>query len=1058
MLLNWLEDPSPTRGIRFAAPGQGWLFRSYADLAAESLAVAAALRDHLGPPPAAGVVNLLTADPRRFVTGFFGVLLAGCTPSPIAPATAFRDRSGHPDHVTGILRTARPVAVLTDEKAYATAAAAATAAGLAGRVLTHPVGDAGAVPEPARGTGGPVGPGAHRAAPPRDALLQFTSGSSGNPKGVRVSWENLRANVAAIRRWLDWSDQDAFASWLPLHHDMGLIGAMITPVVSGTDLWLMTPEQFLRSPRRWLECFGAHGATLTTAPGFGYGYAARRVTPEEIADLDFGGWRVAILGAERIDPAAAADFTALTAPRGFRHTSLVPAYGLAEATLAATGTTPGTPAPLIDVGPRPPRVGDPVEVLGRGVLGVDRAGGAGWLTGCGAPVPGLTVRVVDEDGAALPDGRFGEIELRGDSVARGHVTADGLPPAAPGATAFVPDPVDGAPDVLRTGDCGLLLDGQLYVLGRIGDSLKVRGRSLYAEDLEAELASAFGPRAGRCTAVLGAASGQDLALVLLEGPPADAADDPDLVREVLAKVRAVTSERVRTVVLRGGRGSVPRTSSGKPRRRAVWDRLVDSAGGSDDWELIGDSGPPGDDGTPVRPWVRQRGEAARAEPSPDAPTQPSPDVPAGAVARAEPSHADAPVPAARAEHTEAPGADRAGARRTERGETPRTEHAEAPRAERADRPGAEPLDASEEPAGRRPARLPTSRELYDRWERQQWSVREVAVERDAETWGGLRPFARQELLSALAELEVGEVCVTQTLSSLVDGAPTEDDRIYLCTQLADEGRHVRFFQDYLECAAGVDLAAPADGGALELAAAYGRLFEPELRRATAAARDAADGGHDAWYRALTYYHLITEGVLATTTLRTTRALARRFGLHALDDGLTHVTRDESRHVAFGLAAARAGVRGGYRDAVAESYLSGVELAARVMVAPDRRAVSPRLRPALVTRAEQLSGHWELARDRMLRQLGQIGLGELRGVAGRSWDGGRERALDEYRERWGVDHPVRLAAGGATTGGATGGGATGGGPARAATAPAPSSAGAGAPGSSEETPAGRGPSA
>ncbi|GAA2573742.1 ribonucleotide-diphosphate reductase subunit beta [Actinomadura fulvescens] len=305
--------------------------------------------------------------------------------------------------------------------------------------------------------------------------------------------------------------------------------------------------------------------------------------------------------------------------------------------------------------------------------------------------------------------------------------------------------------------------------------------------------------------------------------------------------------------------------------------------------------------------------------------------------------------------------------------------------------------------------LPTTRELYGRWEKQQWAVADVKVERDAPIWREMRPFIRQELLAALAELEVGEVCVVQTLSSLVDHAPSEDDRIYLATQLADEGRHVRFFQDYLGGAAGVDLDDPADGKALEAAASYGNLFEPTLRRSTARVREPGEGGATAWYQALVQYHLITEGVLAATALRTMRTLARRAKLPALTEGLTNVTRDETRHVTYGLIAARHGVTAGHRDTVAETYLAGTRLAARVMVAPETRAVTPVLRVALRSRAAQLTGQWDMARDRMLRQLAVIGLPELRTEAARTWQTGCDEAMDEYHERWDTQHPVRRAA-------------------------------------------------
>ncbi|KAA2250145.1 hypothetical protein F0L68_39055 [Solihabitans fulvus] len=311
-------------------------------------------------------------------------------------------------------------------------------------------------------------------------------------------------------------------------------------------------------------------------------------------------------------------------------------------------------------------------------------------------------------------------------------------------------------------------------------------------------------------------------------------------------------------------------------------------------------------------------------------------------------------------------------------------------------------------ADERATRLPTPLDLYSRWERQPWSVADVRVARDLDTWRALRPFSRQELLNALAELEVGEVCVTQTLSSLVDHAPNPDYQLYLCTQLADEARHVRFFQSYLGEVVGIGDGS-AEGQALAEATDYATVFEPELRRTTEAVRTGG-GDLDQWFTALAHYHLVTEGILATTALRTTRQLAKRLGLAALDEGLANVTRDESRHVAFGLLAARAGVRDGHRELIADAYLSAVALAVEVLVGPQRKTAAPSLRPALLQRAAQIETQWELARDRMIRQLSLIDLRDLRDRAERVWADARSAALDSYQERWGVEHPVRRAEG------------------------------------------------
>ena len=321
------------------------------------------------------------------------------------------------------------------------------------------------------------------------------------------------------------------------------------------------------------------------------------------------------------------------------------------------------------------------------------------------------------------------------------------------------------------------------------------------------------------------------------------------------------------------------------------------------------------------------------------------------------------------------------------------------------------LDILDDPDAARPAvdstaersTLPSPLALYARWEKAQWSVGDVRVERDRETWAALRPFGKQELGDALTELEVGEVCVTRTLSALVDHAPSDDDRIYLCTQMADEGRHVRFFQEYITTAAGIPLDA-----ALDEASAYGQLFEPQLIASTARVRERG-GDRGAWYEALVGYHLITEGVLAAAALRTTRVLARRYGLDALHEGLGNVARDESRHLTYGLMAARRGVDGGeHRELIARCYVSGAELAARVMVNPHKKAITPVMTAALHARTRQLTAQWQVGLDRAVRQLRLIGLPGLRDEVTESWGRAQRRALAEYRERWGTDHPVVLA--------------------------------------------------
>lgn len=317
------------------------------------------------------------------------------------------------------------------------------------------------------------------------------------------------------------------------------------------------------------------------------------------------------------------------------------------------------------------------------------------------------------------------------------------------------------------------------------------------------------------------------------------------------------------------------------------------------------------------------------------------------------------------------------------------------------------LDVEDARAGRsRDGRLPEPRALYNQWEKQQWAIAHVNVSRDRAQWEAIRPFARQELLSSLNELEVGEVFVSRTLSILVGYAPSDGDRLFLSTQVADEARHAQFFQDYLHEAVGLD-ETTSEAGRQEEESAYSRLFEPTLRASLDSV--AASGGDvTSWHTAVVEYHLVTEGILAAAALHLTRQIARRLSLPALEEGLGNVIRDESRHFTYGLAATRRAVEGSLGEHITEVYLAGVEAAARILVNPHRKALTPALRPALVQRAALLVAQWDLTKQRAVRQLRLMGLSGMRAETQKAWDGGLEAALSEYAEIWGVPHPVAAA--------------------------------------------------
>ncbi|MDF2704691.1 MAG: AMP-dependent synthetase and ligase [Nonomuraea muscovyensis] len=543
-LLSWLEDPATGRGIRFAAADDAWESWSYADLASLSLRVAAGLAEMA--VPRGSVVSIVQQSSPRFVATLFGAMVAGCVPSPVAPPLTFQDPEAYAAHVRGLLGSAAPHLVVADEDLVETLQPIARTSGVAPRL----VGVEGLLA---------AGPDEPRARAPRAelALLQFTSGSSGAARGIRVPYGSLEANIDAIRGWLRMTPDDPTASWLPVHHDMGLIGCLLTPVVNQSDIWLMKPEQFIHTPLRYLQCFGTHGARLTAMPNFGLSYIARRVKPAQVEGLDFSHLRTVIVGAERLDPVAFEGFHGLLGPRGLTRLAVLPAYGLAESTLAVTGLALEEEWTSLSVEPGSLALGRKVALAAPGE-------DAQQLIGCGRPLGGAHVAIHDPDGGELPEGAVGEIVVTGPSVAAGYVTRDA--PAAPvGEGAGAPSSFAGG--ALHTGDAGFLMDGQLYVLGRLGDSMKVRGRAIFAEDLEAALGVAGVPPL-RVAALLGVRDGTPTAVALFEQA---APEWLETCRTLLAQ----RTEGARVVVVNAPRGSIARTSSGKPKRRLLWRRFLD---------------------------------------------------------------------------------------------------------------------------------------------------------------------------------------------------------------------------------------------------------------------------------------------------------------------------------------------------------------------------------------------------------------------------------------------------------------------------------------------------
>jgi acyl-CoA synthetase (AMP-forming)/AMP-acid ligase II len=524
VLLGWLDVAAgATPSVHCAGADWSWQAWEHAELARLARATAAGL--HAARLRRNDVVALIAPPGAHFVAGLFGTLLAGGTASIVAPPRAFQNAAEYDEHLKHVLATATPrLLITTEELRSALPASSALALPL---VTIEALIDSGlAAPTPAGRVLADL------------ALLQFTAGSSGRVRGVRVPYAALAANVTAIRRWLAWSQADAAAFWIPHYHDMGLIGGLFAPLASRCELWLMTPEQFVRRPLEYLRCFGQRGARLTALPTFGLDYVVRRLRPEHLRGCDFSAVKGLIIGAELVDAASLARFQALLEPFGLPPTALLPAYGLAEATLAVTGVP-----------------------LGQRWSAHAPATGGPAVVGCGPALPGLEITIIDDDGIALPEGEPGEIVVRGPSLAAGyHVHGD-----SDSLTCF-------DAHGLRSGDAGFVRAGQLFPLGRLGDSLKIRGRTLYAELLEAEL-HALGHAREHNAVLLGIRAGRPLVVWISER--SGNAEPADAERQARARVRlAHLTEGAELNLLAVNKGTIARTSSGKPRRRFLWNALA----------------------------------------------------------------------------------------------------------------------------------------------------------------------------------------------------------------------------------------------------------------------------------------------------------------------------------------------------------------------------------------------------------------------------------------------------------------------------------------------------
>ncbi|HEV2087264.1 MAG TPA: condensation domain-containing protein, partial [Cryptosporangiaceae bacterium] len=414
-----------------------------------------------------------------------------------------------------------------------------------------------------------------RVAPDATAVLQYTSGSTSDPRGVMLSHANLLHNSGLIQQLFGTTTESRGLVWLPPYHDMGLIGGLLQPLYGGFPVTLMSPLHFLEQPMRWLRAIDRFGATVSGGPNFAYDLCVRRCDPDQAARLDLSSWRVAFNGAEPVRPETLGRFAAAFAPSGFRPDAFLPCYGLAEATLIVSGHggrgSAGDAGPTEETGPPVPIVPVDRAALERHLVCPPSTGPVAHLTSCGPTAPDQRIAIVDPvtSIACAPD-RVGEIWVSGPSVATGYWRK----PDETGRVfrARLAGSAEGP--FLRTGDLGFLHDGHLVVTGRLKDLVIVRGQNHYPQDVELT-AERVDPilRPGCTAAFLPFDDDDRLVLVHEVRQGSEAVDVSDVATRIRQAVAQEHGLEVHTVVLVRARG-MPKTSSGKVQRRLCRTRYL----------------------------------------------------------------------------------------------------------------------------------------------------------------------------------------------------------------------------------------------------------------------------------------------------------------------------------------------------------------------------------------------------------------------------------------------------------------------------------------------------
>ncbi len=514
---------------------------TYAALDHAARVIAAGLQER-GLQPGSAVAIMLPTSTEYFYS-FLGILLAGGIPVPIYPPARASQIEDHLRRHATLLSNALAEILITVPQAKPIAL-----------LLRPQVATLKSVVTPDELTRSGTLSMAHRAKPQEIAMLQYTSGSTGDPKGVVLTHHHLLTNIRAMGQALRATPADVFVSWLPLYHDMGLIGAWMGSLVYGFKYPVMSPLTFLSRPDRWLWTIHRHGGTLTGGPNFCYELCLRKIDDADIQGLDLSTWRFAFNGAEPVSPETMEAFTGRFARYGLKPGAMAPVYGLAEATLGVT-----FPPPMR--GPKLDRV-DKDEFMQRGhaVPVPSQHENALVFVACGLPIPGHQVRVVDGSNHELPERAEGHIQFSGPSVTSGYYRN----PEATG------DLLHG--EWMNTGDYGYIAGGDIHITGRIKDTIIRAGRNIHPYELEEAVGNIDGIRKG-CVAVFGsrdARSGTERVVVLAETRESDPGKRDALRARIAELAVSIIGMAVDEIVLARPH-TVLKTSSGKIRRSASRD-------------------------------------------------------------------------------------------------------------------------------------------------------------------------------------------------------------------------------------------------------------------------------------------------------------------------------------------------------------------------------------------------------------------------------------------------------------------------------------------------------